>query len=126
MNEPYWLSREVILTVHDSLLSRFGGRGGLRDSGMLDSALNKPIQLFTYGKPSLFDLAAAYAAGIIGNHPFGDGNKRSGFMAAYVFLGINGHRLNAPEEQAVLQTLALAAGEIGADEYAVWLKASVQ
>lgn len=125
MTEPHWLSKEIILSVHDALLARFGGLKGIRDEGMLDSAINKPVQLFSYGEPDLFDLASAYAAGIIRNHPFVDGNKRSGFMAAYVFLGVNGQRLVAPEEQAVLQTLALAAGEIGAEAYATWLRASV-
>lgn len=125
MTEPHWLSKEIILSVHDALLARFGGLRGIRDEGMLDSAINKPVQLFSYGEPDLFDLASAYAAGIIRNHPFVDGNKRSGFMAAYVFLGINGHRLVAPEEQAVLQTLALAAGEIGAEAYAAWLRGAV-
>ena len=125
MTEPHWLSKEIIISVHDALLARFGGLRGIRDEGMLDSAINKPVQLFSYGEPDLFDLASAYAAGIIRNHPFVDGNKRSGFMAAYVFLGINGHRLVAPEEQAVLQTLALAAGEIGVEAYAAWLKGAV-
>ncbi len=125
MTEPHWLSKEIILSVHDALLARFGGLKGIRDEGMLDSAINKAVQLFSYGEPDLFDLASAYAAGVIRNHPFVDGNKRSGFMAAYVFLGVNGQRLVAPEEQAVLQTLALAAGEIGAEAYATWLRASV-
>lgn len=124
MNEPFWLTREIILAIQVQLLARFGGLEGLRDEGLLESALARPMQLLHCGTPSLFDLAAAYAYGIVKNHPFLDGNKRAGFMAAYTFLGINGFRLDAPEEQAVLQTLALAAGEIDADEFSAWLKAS--
>lgn len=82
------------------------------------------MQLLNYGTPSLFDLAAAYAYGIVKNHPFLEGNKRAGFMAAYTFLGVNGFRLDAPEEEAELQTLALAAGEIDAEEFSAWLKAT--
>lgn len=124
MNEPFWLTREIILAIQVQLLARFGGLEGLRDEGLLESALARPMQLLHCGTPSLFNLAAACAYGIVKNHPFLDGNKRAGFMAAYTFLGINGFRLDAPEEQAVLQTLALAAGEIDADEFSAWLKAS--
>jgi death-on-curing protein len=121
MNEPHWLDKPIILAIQNQLLARFGGLEGIRDEGLLDSALNRPLQLFHYGEPSLFDLAATYAHGIVKNHPFLDGNKRAGFMAAYTFLGVNGQRLEAPEEFAVLQTLALAAGEISAEDYAAWL-----
>lgn len=124
MKEPRWVSAEVVLAVQEELLARFGGIEGLRDEGLLDSALNRPQHLFHYGKPSLFELAAEYAFGIVKNHPFLDGNKRAGFMAAYVFLGANGQELKAPEDEAVLHTLALAAGEIGTEEYAAWLKTS--
>jgi death-on-curing protein len=124
MKEPFWVSAAVVLAVQEELLARFGGISGLRDEGLLDSALNRPQHLFHYGNPSLFELAAEYAFGIVKNHPFLDGNKRAGFMAAYIFLGANGQELEAPEDEAVLHTLALAAGEIGADEYAVWLKDS--
>ena len=124
MNEPLWLTAEVVLAVQEELLARFGGLDGLRDEGLLDSALNRPKQLFQYGDPSLFDMAAAYAHGLVKNHPFLDGNKRIGFIAAYIFLGANGQDLNAPEPDAVLKTLALAAGEVSADEYARWLEAS--
>ena len=124
MSEPFWLTREAVLAVQGELLSRFGGLAGIRDEGLLDSALNRPLHLFHYGEPSLFDLAAAYAEGIVKNHPFLDGNKRAGFMAAYTFLGINGQQLEAPEEEAVLQTLALAADAIGATEFSAWLSKS--
>ena len=126
MKEPIWISTEVILAVQEELLARFGGLAGLRDEGLLDSALNRPQHLFFYEKVTLFDLAAAYALGIVKNHPFLDGNKRIGFMAAYIFLGANGQNLTAPEEEVVLRTLALAAGEIDQAAYAIWLKASAQ
>jgi death-on-curing protein len=121
MNEPVWIDASDCLSFHDEMLERFGGLEGLRDEGLLDSALNRPLQLFHYGKPSLFELAAAYAAGIVGNHPFVDGNKRAGFMAAALFLEANGLVFAAPEEEVVERTLALAAAAIGEEEYAAWL-----
>ena len=89
---------------------------------MLESALGKPRNLFAYAKPQLADLAAAYAAGIVLNPPFLDGNKRTGFMAAAAFLEINGHAFTATEVDAVIQTLALASGALDEAGYAVWLK----
>ena len=122
MNEPTWISKEVLLAVHSELLNRFGGLSGTRDEGLLDSALNRPKHLFSYGRPTLFEMAAAYSHGIVKNHPFLDGNKRTGFMSAYIFLGVNGLSLQAPEEEAVLETLALAAGETSEEAYAAWLE----
>lgn len=122
MKEPHWISREALLAVQEELLARFGGLAGIRDEGLLESALNRPMQLFNYGSPSLYEMAAAYAEGIVKNHPFLDGNKRAGFMAAYIFLGINGLELVAPEEEAVLETLALAAGKNKGAEFAKWLE----
>ncbi|MFZ4589199.1 MAG: type II toxin-antitoxin system death-on-curing family toxin [Terrimicrobiaceae bacterium] len=121
MNEPNWLAREVVLAIQGELLNRFGGLAGIRDEGLLDSAINKPKNLFAYGQPTPFELAASYATGLVKNHPFLDGNKRIGFMAAYVFLGANGWSLEATEEEAVLETLALAAGESTESNYAAWL-----
>lgn len=122
MREPRWLSHRLILTVHDLQLTRHGGAGGLRDEGLLDSALARPANLYGYGEPDLYALAAAYAAGIIRNHPFVDGNKRTGFVAAALFLDRNGVRLVAPEAEAVVMTLGLAAGEIEEVGYAAWLR----
>lgn len=122
MKEPVWVTKEIVLAIQEDLLARFGGLPGLRDDGLFESALHRPLQLFHYGAPTLFDLAAAYAHGIIANHPFMDGNKRAGFMAAYVFLGANGFEIDAAEEDVVLQTLALAAGECTEKAYARWLK----
>jgi len=121
VNEPNWLGREVLIAIQGELLNRFGGLAGIRDEGLLDSAINKPKNLFTYGKPTIFELAASYATGLVKNHPFLDGNKRIGFMAAYVFLGANGWSLEATEEEAVLETLALAAGESTEADYTAWL-----
>jgi len=122
MSEPVWLDREILLAIQDELLARFGGLAGMREDGLLGSALDRPLPLCHYGNPTVFEMAAAYAHGIVKNHPFLDGNKRAGFMAAYTFLGLNGYQLTAPEEDAVLQTLALAAGESGAADYAAWLE----
>ncbi len=124
MSDPVWIDKADCLGFHNSLLSRFGGLEGLRDDGLLESALARPLQLMSYGSPSHFDLAAAYAHGIVKNHPFLDGNKRSGLMAAALFLEINGWHFRAPEEEAVLHTLALAAGEIDADAFSAWLQDS--
>ncbi len=121
MNEPNWLGHEVLIAIQGELLNRFGGLTGIRDEGLLDSAINKPKNLFTYGKPTIFELAASYATGLVKNHPFLDGNKRIGFMAAYVFLGANGWSLEATEEEAVLETLALAASESTEADYTAWL-----
>lgn len=121
MNEPRWLPLEVVLAVHDELLRRFGGLSGVKDAGMLDSALGKPRNLFAYGEPSLFELATAYAAGIVRNHPFNDGNKRTGFMAAYTFLEANGCAFVAEEADVIVMTRALAAGEVDEAGYARWL-----
>ena len=124
MTEPVWIRVEAVLAIHGELLARFGGLAGIRDEGLLLSALKRPEHLLRYGEPDLFDLAAAYAEGIVKNHPFVDGNKRAGFMAAYTFLGVNGQQLEAPEAEAVLQTLDLAAGTIGAAEFSAWLRQS--
>jgi death-on-curing protein len=124
MKEPVWLTREVILATQEALLERFGGLVGVRDEGLLDSALNRPRHLHAYGEKSVFIMASAYAHGIVKNHPFLDGNKRAGFMAAYIFLEANGREFQAPEEEVVERTLALAAGAIDAAEYAAWLERS--
>lgn len=126
MKEPCWLTSRIVLAVQGELLARFGGLDGIRDETLLDSALNRPRHLFHDGQPSVFELAASYAHGIVKNHPFLDGNKRAGLMAAYAFLGVNGYRLDAPEEEAVLYTLGLVAGEFTAEEYAAWLERSCE
>ena len=122
MKEPVWVRRDVILAYHDLLLSRHGGSTGIRDEGMLDSALDRAKNLFHYGNPSLFELAAGYGFGLIKNHPFVDGNKRIGFATAVLFLELNGLEFSATEVDAVLKTLALAAGEIDEAAFAGWLQ----
>ena len=122
MKEPYWLTREECLTLHDMMLSHYGGIAGIRDENMLESALAKPRQIFHYGKPTMAELAAAYAAGIVKNHPFLDGNKRTGFMMGAGFLERNGFEFHASEAEVVVRTLALAAGEMTEAGYAKWLK----
>ena len=124
MKEPRWVDAADCLAFQAEMLAQFGGLSGVRDEGLLDSALNRPRQLAAYGQPDLFELAAAYAAGIVKNHPFLDGNKRAGFMAAALFLEYNGESFQAPEEEVVLQTLGLAAGAISEKAYAAWLRAS--
>lgn len=122
MKEPQWLLRQTVLATQERLLAEFGGLSGVRDAGLLDSALARPQQLSAYGRPSLFDLAAAYAYGLVRNHPFLDGNKRITFTAAVVFLELNGRRFTASEAEAALKTLALAARELDEADYAAWLQ----
>ncbi len=126
MTEPVWLLKPAILAVHGMLIARFGGAQGLRDESLLESALARPANLRHYQncaeRPRL---AASYAAGIIQNHHFVDGNKRTGFMAAYMFLDLNGMTLQANEVTATAMTLSLAASEIDEAGYAVWLAGSV-
>lgn len=124
MKKPVWVVREVVLILHEQSLAQFGGLAGVRDEGLLDSALGKPRNLFAYAKPSLFDLAASYAFGLVKNHPFIDGNKRTGFIVAVTFLELNGPRFVAGEVDATVRTLALAAGEMSETAYSAWLKAS--
>ena len=124
MKPPVWLLREAVLATHERLLSEFGGAPGIRDSGLLDSALARPENRQVYGDPNLFELAAAYAFGVVKNHPFIDGNKRTGFTIAIMFLERNGQMFTATEVDATIQTLALAAGELDEPGYASWLKAN--
>jgi len=117
-----WLTEKVIIAIHDEQIAEHGGGRGVRDHGLLLSALARPQQLLQYAAPDVFDLAAAYAFGIVNNHPFIDGNKRTGFLAAYVFLDINGRELTAPEPEVVAAVLALTIGEIDEKGFSTWLK----
>lgn len=117
-----WLLDGVVLALHDEQIAEHGGSPGIRDAGLLSSALARPQNQAVYGDPSVFDLAAAYAYGIVRNHPFIDGNKRTGFLAAYVFLYLNGWELMAPEAEAVAAVLALAAGEMQETGFSEWVK----
>src|ERR1043165_3728796 len=112
MKEPLWLTRDDALAAHDMMLSQHGGLEGVRDEGLLESALAKPKNKFAYKSPSVAEMAASYAAGIVLNHPFLDGNKRTGFLIAATFLELNGFEFFAEETSVVERTLALAAGAI--------------
>ena len=124
MKEPHWLTRSECLLLHDMMLDQYGGCSGIRDAGLLESALARPQQLHHYGKPTMPEMAAAYTAGIVKNHPFLDGNKRTGFMMGAGFLERNGYEFLAAETEVVIRTLALAAGEMTEAAYADWLRAN--
>ena len=121
MNEPEWLELDILLDVHAEQLALFGGSDGVRDHGLLESAVARPINKFTYGETDLAPLAAAYAFAIARNHPFVDGNKRVAFASILVFLGLNGIELDAPPEEATAVILAVAAGDIEEDALARWI-----
>ncbi len=121
--EPLWIDKRDALAIHEKSIDQFGGTTGLRDAGLLESALARPQQLWAYGKgPTLFDLAAAYAYGIAKNHPFIDGNKRTAFGVMGVFLAINGYNLKASEAEATVMMIGIAAGDIEEEGMARWLK----
>lgn len=108
------------------MLAQHGGLAGVRDEGLLESALSKPQNLFAYSSPTLTEMAASYAAGIILNHPFLDGNKRTGFMLAATFLEVNGMELTANEESVIEMTLGLASGKMQPAVYAEWLSKNLK
>jgi death-on-curing protein len=120
---PVWILRETVLALHEQLIARFGGASGLRDAGLLDSALARPQHLLAYGTPTLFQLAASYGYGLVKNHPFVDGNKRIGFTVVVLFLELNGCSFGADEADATVRTLALAAGDMSEADFADWLQA---
>jgi death on curing protein len=117
-----WIDPEVVLAIHEEQLAEHGGSAGIRDTGMLESALARPRNLVAYGDPDVFDLAAAYGFGIARNHPFVDGNKRTAFVCAELFVVLNGYRLVAGDTECVLTMLNLAAGEIDETAFAEWLR----
>ena len=112
----------MVLGLHAMAVAKFGGSPGLRDEGLLESALDRPRNLFAYGDaPSVFELAAAYCSGIVKNHPFIDGNKRAGDLAVRAFLRLNGYLYEPEEAEEVVMIVALAAGEIDEDALAAWI-----
>ena len=125
MSEWVWLNRAVIIAIHEVQLAEQGGGTGVRDAGLLDSALGKPQQLNNYGEPppDAAALAASYGYGISRNHPFIDGNKRTGYVSAELFLRLNGWRLTADDASCVVTMLAVAAGDITEEAFAAWLRA---
>lgn len=122
MTEPRWLDTNIVLDVHAEQLALFGGADGIRDLGLLESALARPINKYGYGESDLAALAAAYAFGIARNDPFVDGNKRAAFASIIVFLGLNGFDFDVPPEQATAMILALAAGEVSEESLTRWIK----
>ncbi len=120
--EPAWLTVEAVLAMHEQLVAEHGGDAGVRNLGLLDSALAAPKHHYTYGERDLFVLATAYAYGITRNHPFIDGNKRTAFLAAYTFLGINGWELIAPEHEVVRVVVGLSDRSMSAEAFADWLR----
>jgi death on curing protein len=121
-----WIEKRLLPLLHDESLALHGGASGLRDEGLLESALARPLNLVAYGEPDHADLAAAYATGLAKNHAFVDGNKRAAFLAVGLFLRLNGYRLTATQPDATVRVLALAAGDLSEAEFAAWLRANCQ
>ncbi|MFA7638857.1 MAG: type II toxin-antitoxin system death-on-curing family toxin [Parvibaculum sp.] len=123
-SEPVWLLRSAVLAFHMRQLAEHGGGEGVRDEGLLDSALNRPLNKFAYEEPDLFDLAAAYAYGIATNHPFVDGNKRTAFVASLTFLRLNGYRVEAEATEKYETFIRLASGELTEADLSNWFRQS--
>jgi death-on-curing protein len=124
--KPLWIEERDVLAIHDRLLALHGGAPGLRERGLLDSALARPRQHRAYARAAdIIEMAALYTAGIVRNHPFVDGNKRTGFVVGVLFLELHGFDFTASEEDATQAVLALAAGELDEATYAAWLRAHV-
>lgn len=121
-----WIQLEVILAIHGEQLAEHGGAEGLRDRGLLESALARPMNLDVYGEPDVASLAAAYGFGIARNHPFLDGNKRTALVAMELFLALNGQSLTADDAACLDIMLALAAGDLAENDLAGWLRAHIQ
>jgi death on curing protein len=120
--EPIWLDSTDALAIHDRQLAEHGGGSGVRDATMLESALGRPVNRWHYGTDDIAELAAAYAFGVARNHPFVDGNKRTAWILARLFLVINGHKIMFDKEDAVRTVLALASGDLSEDELADWFR----
>jgi death-on-curing protein len=121
--EPTWIEERETLAIHELLLAAHGGAAGVRDPGLLDSALARPHQHFSYATAwDVFDLAAIYTAGIVRNHPFVDGNKRTGFVIGILFLELNGFSFRATEEDATQAVFNLTEGKLDEASYAAWLR----
>ena len=119
-----WVDKRALLLLHGESLAEHGGASGIRDEGLLDSALARPLNLVAYGEPDLAALAAAYGFGIAKNHPFVDGNKRAAFLVVGLFLYLNGQRLAVTQADATVMVLALAAGEIDEAAFANWIRSN--
>ena len=117
-----WIDKQVLIMLHDESLALHGGAPGIRDEGLLDSALHRAQNLAAHGKPDYADLAAAYGLGLVKNHAFVDGNKRAAFLSVGLFLMLNGYRLSATQVGATLMMLAIAAGEADEEKFAEWIR----
>ena len=117
-----WIERRALELLHDESLATHGGASGLRDEGLLESALARPLNLAAYGSPEVWELAASYGVGLAKNHAFVDGNKRAAFLAVGMFLALNGYRLTTPQADATLTMLAVAAGQMDEATFARWLR----
>ena len=117
-----WLGIQIVRDIHDEQLAMHGGAAGVRDEGLLESALARPLNIASYGEPDVAELAATYAIAIARNHPFIDGNKRTGFMAMVLFLSLNGAELEAPEVEATMTMLSMAAGDLPDAEFIAWVR----
>lgn len=117
-----WIDRRALLLLHAESLAEHGGSEGLRDEGLLESALARPKHLVAYGKPDFADLAASYGVGLAKNHPFIDGNKRAAFLAIGMFLHLNGYCLQVSQAEATLTLLAVASGDVVETELATWVR----
>jgi death on curing protein len=128
VQEPIWIQDLAVAAIHNRLLAQFGGSEGVRDQGLLESALARPKNRFAYSEQpsSISELAAAYAFGICRNHPFVDGNKRTALAVAGAFLDRNGFLLTATQEDAYLTFLSLASGQISEEELSLWFERNVQ
>jgi death-on-curing protein len=122
--EPVWIEFDVVLAIHDEQLAEHGGQTGVRDPGLLESALGRPRNQFAYGEPSITRLAASCAFGISRNHPFLDGNKRTSLVVAELFLELNDYGLTASDVQCVTTFLQLAAGDLTEEQLAEWISAN--
>ena len=126
MSSWKWVNRKVLLLLHDESLAEHGGASGLRDEGLLDSALARPVNLALYEAPDLARLAASYGVGLAKNHAFVDGNKRAAFLAIGLFLMENGFRLKATQAEATLTMLEVAAGAMDEAALAQWIREHIQ
>lgn len=124
--EPSWLSQQLVLALHSETLHEFGGTTGLRDEGRLEGALSRPRNRHAYTDPSFFELAAAYCHGIVRNHPFVDGNKRAGLLAARAFLFRNGYQLDPDEAEMVRVVERVSAGEVSEEKLARWVEQNTE
>lgn len=120
--EPEWVTLEDVLFFHREIIAAFGGTDGVRDQGLLESALARPKDIFAYESQDLIVLAGAYAHSLAKNHPFVDGNKRIAFVVTRVFLGLNGVAFNPPEAEAVVFVEGFAAGRVSRDEFTAWVR----